>query len=120
MIQNYKPRERVTEIHYSVIFFYDENGGFSFDCTESGELLETVTPEARRNFEECLKHPERFKYFNEIRKEKRVYTSPARGKCHCGREVILYNEYMGACGCACGQWFNLFGQEILSPEAWED
>jgi hypothetical protein len=28
---------------------------------------------------------------------------------------------MGACQCEnCGQWYNIFGQELIDPEYWED
>ena len=27
---------------------------------------------------------------------------------------------MGAFECACGQWYNMFGQELNPPEDWEE
>ena len=38
---------------------------------------------------------------------------------HCGEEFYLQDEYLGACECPrCGQWFNLFGQEVTNPSSW--
>ena len=38
---------------------------------------------------------------------------------HCGEEFYLQDEYLGACECPrCGQWFNLFGQEVTDPSSW--
>ena len=38
---------------------------------------------------------------------------------HCGAEFYLQDEYLGACECPrCGQWFNLFGQEVTNPSSW--
>ena len=49
------------------------------------------------------------------------YREPAHGICRCGEEVTLIDEYMGSCQCEnCGQWYNLFGQELLPPNQWEE
>ena len=40
---------------------------------------------------------------------------------HCGAEFYLQDEYLGACECPrCGQWFNLFGQELTDPRGWSN
>ena len=37
----------------------------------------------------------------------------------CSEEFYLQDEYRGACECPrCGQWFNLFGQELTDPRGW--
>lgn len=62
-------------------------------------------------------------HYNEpyIYTEKREWIEPAKGICHCGETVYLTDEYMGACQCGnCGQWYNMFGQEINNPDEWED
>lgn len=54
-------------------------------------------------------------------REANGYKPPAYGTCHCGGTVELTDEYMGACECPnCGQWYNLFGQELLPPDMWEE
>ena len=42
-------------------------------------------------------------------------------KCNCGTEVLLdpsYSYYGGVRCEKCGQWFNLFGQELVDPTYW--
>lgn len=76
---------------------------------------------AKANFEFCMNHPERFTRFNKILRRVRSYQDNARGKCECGAEIELWNQYMGACQCQnCGLWYNLFGQELLPPSDWEE
>lgn len=49
------------------------------------------------------------------------YREPNSGVCHCGHRIELYNEYLGACECPyCGQWWNIFGQELKPVEQWKD
>ena len=46
---------------------------------------------------------------------------PPTGTCNCGHKIELYDRYLGACECPyCGQWWNLFGQELKNPEHWND
>lgn len=53
--------------------------------------------------------------------DKHSWTEPAKGICHCGKMVYLTDEYMGACECPnCGQWYNMFGQELNNPCEWEE
>ena len=41
------------------------------------------------------------------------------GLCKCGQEVLLMDTYMGATDCPnCGQWYNVFGQELKDPDEW--
>lgn len=120
MLKNFVPRERVTEVSYSLQYFYDCNGGFSFPCDKDGNVLPGLTDAALKNLCECREHPERFEYPGEVVKEVHRYTENAHGTCDCGREVYLYDEYMGACECECGRWYNLFGQELKPPCAWEE
>ena len=48
-------------------------------------------------------------------------TEPAHALCKCGTEILLEDDYMGACQCpSCGQWYNLFGEEVKDPDKWED
>ena len=48
------------------------------------------------------------------------WIEPAHAICNCGEEILIQDDYMGACQCPnCGQWYNLFGQEILDPSEWE-
>ena len=120
MIKNYVPAERKTHISYELAFYYDENSGFGFPCDAAGNLLPFQTDAARENYEYCMAHPEEFETFAEVRKNVRRYTESAHGTCSCGSEVVLYDQYCGACQCEkCGRWYNLFGQELLPPEQWE-
>jgi len=111
----------VEKTEYSLDFFVDRNGGCSFPCDEHGNL-KTLNACAKENYTYCMAHPEKFPYsYNEVSERRIVWREPDSGICHCGTKVILQNEYMGACQCVnCGQWYNLFGEELLPPEQWEE
>lgn len=119
MIKNYVPAEWKESVEYSLEFTYDDNGGFSFPCDASGNVL-PMTECAKQNYETCLAHQEEFKRFNEFLVRRIRYREPAHGTCSCGTEVELYDQYYGACECPkCGRWYNLFGQSLLPPDQWE-
>ena len=121
MLTNYVGRRRVEVTEYRLCFYKDETGGYAFDCDKDGNLSDKLTDCAMENYRECMEHPERFPYYwNDVRKHTYTYTENAHGTCECGREVSLYNQYMGACECECGRWYNLFGQELNPPSAWEE
>jgi len=112
-----------TEVSYEVRFFVDKNGGYGFPCDEYGNILkDEMTKQAIENYEWCLSREEEFPYlFNDVVKKTHTYREPAHGTCKCGEEVYMVNDYMGAVQCPkCGQWYNLFGQELLPPEQWEE
>ena len=97
----------------------EPSAGFSFDCDEKGNVK--ITNEAaQKNYEYAKAHPE--KYDGPfIRKINYTDVEPAHGECSCGNTVYLQNQFMGACQCSkCGKWYNLFGQELLSPEFWRE
>jgi len=120
MLKNYTPRERVVRVSYELLYWYDDCGGFSFLCDKDGNILPGLTEAALNNLRECRKNPQRFKYPGIVRRWESHYTENAHGTCECGREVYLYDQYMGACECECGRWYNLFGQELNPPESWEE
>ena len=120
MLKNITPRERKTIVEHYIDFDFDDNGGFSFPCDPAGALYE-LPPEAKNNYDWCMAHPEKFERWNKHTEIRRSYTENASGDCICGNRVELYDQYMGACECQnCGRWYNLFGQELLPPEHWED
>ena len=108
---------RVTETHYTLDFDYDDCGGYTFPCDQDGNVAELLQP-AMENLAWCRSHPEKFTRFGVIKKHRQSWREPDRGTCVCGRTVYLENEYMGACQCECGRWYNLFGQSILPPDQW--
>lgn len=120
MIQDYVPAARKVAERYSVVFDDGHHNGFSFPREKDGTLL-PLNPAAKENYDFCMKSPERFARFNVVERERWSYTEPASGKCKCGNHIELVNEYLGACECPhCGQWYNLFGQELLPPNQWEN
>ena len=121
MIKNYIPAYYETITEYDIVFDIDEFSGFSFPCDKEGNLLSSVPKEAKENYKNCLEHPEKFKRFNKIVQTERRVRNNSRGTCRCGNEIELYDMYYGTCQCEkCGQWYNLFGQEILPPNEWEE
>lgn len=121
MIQNYNPGGYTTVVDYELVFDDGYNNGFAFPCDESGHLLPSATDAAAENYLWCMAHPDDFVRWNRILCHKRKYRENASGVCSCGKRIQLWNEYAGACECPnCGQWYNLFGQELLRPEAWSE
>lgn len=103
---------------YSLEFTDLEGNGYSFPCDEDGKL-EELSEAAQANLKRCLEHPDQFEAFNELVERRYDYVKPATGTCSCGSEVVLVDQYYGACQCtACGRWYNLFGQELRDPEHW--
>lgn len=121
MLKNIIPRHTEEHTEYHIEFTNEERGGFSFDADKNGNIILT-NDDQRANYQYAMEHPKEFTVqFNEFVKRKFTYTVPAVGTCSCGNTVTLENEYQGACQCdKCGQWYNLFGQELIPPEYWED
>lgn len=120
MLENIIPRHSETMTEYRIEFTNEEGGGFSFDADKNGKII--LTNDGQRvNYQYAMEHPKKFTVqFNEFVKRKFTYTVPAVGTCSCGNTVILENEYHGACQCnKCGQWYNLFGQELIPPDYWK-
>ena len=123
MINNFKRGEWVDETTYELQFYYDASGGFAFPCDKEGNLLiEHMNPAAIENYHWCLENPDKFEWsFKRVKPVTRSWRENNTGTCHCGQEMELYNEYLGACECPrCGQWYNVWGQELTNPETWSD
>ena len=124
MINNFKRGEYREKVDYEVRFYTDACGGFAFPCDENGKLIvnSNTNPAAIKNYHWCLENPDKFPYyFNHVTKRTHTWREPNTGTCHCGQQMELVNEYMGACECPkCGQWYNLFGQELKNPSTWSD
>ena len=123
MIKDYKPAERKEEISYEVVFYTEPGGGYGFPCDEHGNVnKKEMQPEAVENYEYALAHPERFTYaFNKVERIRNSWKEPASGICNCGERIPLVDDYLGACECPnCGQWWNLFGQELKPVSHWND
>ncbi len=121
-----KERRHGTITRRRVEFKYknDPNWGFSFRCDSEGRPLfenpdGTIKEIQRANYENCLVSDDfEGPYLIE---EEISMTEPAEGICRCGERVLVQNRYMGAFSCPkCGQWYNLFGQELLPPHLWND
>lgn len=117
-----KEREPKTDITYSINFDYkeDSSGGFTFPCNRDGEILKDQMPDvAIENYYKCLADERLSSPY--LRVHKSHWVEPAVGECLCGNEVVLENQYMGACQCdKCGQWYNIYGQSLIPPEYWEE
>ena len=117
-----KEREPKEIIIYSLDFDYkdDSGGGFTFPCNQHGEILRDEMPQpAIANYIRCMLDTRLTSPY--IRTHRNHWVEPAIGECVCGEQVILENQYMGACQCPkCGQWYNIYGQSLISPEYWED
>lgn len=117
MLKNYTPAEYRTVTEYELVFDDGRNDGFGFPCDKEGRLLQSVEEAAYENLAFCLAHPEKFERFNKVVEQRWRARENAHGTCSCGEEVELWNQYLGACECPnCGQWYNLFGQELTPPD----
>ena len=119
-LKNITERTYETVIEYRLVFDDGHYNGFAFPCDKDGQL-KNICPEALKNYKFCLDNPEAFKRYNKVIKEEYHLPVFAHGTCSCGNEVELVEEFHGACSCEkCGQWYNLFGQEILPPYQWKE
>lgn len=119
-----KESEIKEDITYFKEFYYedDHESGFSFPCDEDGTLLSELNEYAVMNYHACLSGMVNGRKILDAGIKARVnrYKEPAVLECDCGFSFSLTNQYMGACQCPeCGQWYNLFGQELMSPDSWE-
>ena len=105
----------------SIDFTNEEGAGFCFDCDEHG-TPKFACEAARLNYMYAMEHPELYPAeYNVVKRWKRTIIEPAHGTCSCGEEVYLIDEYIGACQCRkCGRWYNLYGQELVPPEYWDE
>jgi len=107
-------RKQITETEYSRDFDYDGHSGwgFSFECDESGNLLQ----ESER-YAACLTGEVEGKRVIDrgIRSYTRTYTEPAIGKCDCGRAVYL-DGFTNTCDC--GRDYNWAGQLLAPRSQW--
>ena len=115
-------RHRESKTYYERCFEYAPHCGYGFPCDEQGNVLfDEMTDCAIKNYHDCIngKYPEHIDIG--VRKHTHTWTENAIGICDkCGKEVELYDEYCGACQCQCGQWYNMFGQEINPPSMWQE
>lgn len=120
MLRNLALSKRETFVTYHLAYDDGHGNGYWFPCDEHGTPSKALTEAALQNLEWCKAHPEQFKRAGEVATLEREYVEPAHGTCYCGEEVVLENQYYGACECPrCGRWYNLFGQSILPPGQWE-
>lgn len=126
MLKIIKERSTHTEVEHYIEFTDEEGAGFSFPCDSNGNIQFSDNPELGRaqrdNYDYAMSNKERFtRQYAEFVTRKYTVTDNAVGKCVCGETVELYNQYQGACSCPkCGQWYNLFGQELIDPEYWDN
>ena len=119
MIQIIKERgyETITEYHLDI---FNENGEvcLSFPTDGNGNVI--ITPENKENYKYSINNCNTGAFTKHLSRSNHRYRTNAVAICHCGEQIELYDEYMGACECPnCGQWYNLFGQELNDPCEWE-
>lgn len=121
MLRNIVGRCPEEIVERTLEFTSSEGYGFSFVADTNGKPI-LANDAQKENYQYAMAHEDEFDVqFNEFTVRKRTYINPAHGTCDCGTEVALDGGYMGAVQCPdCGQWYNLFGQELIDPEYWED
>ena len=66
MISNYKSAYYETVVNYDLVFDDGHFNGCGFPCDKDGNLLPNIPKEAKKNYQDCLNHPERYVRFNKI------------------------------------------------------
>ena len=125
MMKIISARHEVEEVHYEWQFQFKEdpyfnghsfNGGYSFTVDKEGRIVS----EDHRKTVELIKNNGRYIDMG-IKELHRTYMEPAVGLCvHCGSEVTLDGNYLGASDCPkCGKWYGMNGEEFTDPDKWE-
>jgi hypothetical protein len=109
-------REKIETVEYVHRFTLREEPqrGWSFPCTEEGELLE-MHPAATENYNSCVNGAYDV-VDHGIVTRKHSCMKPAILRCDCGEEVALHG-FTNTCD-NCGIDYNLFGQQLCSREFW--
>jgi hypothetical protein len=123
MLEIIKERTVRTEKSYWINFDCkdDHSCGFIFPANSDGTpALDKMPEEAKMNYFACEASTNKFDRWLEEREDQVV--DYAVGRCRCGAEVELFDgAWMGAVQCEkCGKWYNIYGQELVDPEYWED
>ncbi len=118
-------RKEIIEFSHDYHWEDDPGSGFTFPCDATGNLLPEVTEEGLKNYEKCRSGEmtrDGHKLVDEgVVKRRRSYKEPAILQCTCGEKFELIDSYLGACKCPkCSQWYNLFGQQLVDPDYWEE
>ena len=124
MFQIIKERKQVTETSYEMNYYrklegsgdeYDKNFCYSYPCNEKGVIdKESLCKEAAETYEIVSADDGYVPVFEKIVHR---YTEPAQAKCRGGNIFTVKDMFYGCCECdACGQWYNLFGQEVIPPD----
>ncbi len=121
MIKIIKERKHVHVERWTHDFLdkQDPNFGYTFPVDDRGEYI-IEYPEMQSNLDFVLSHLDQV-IDEGIEDRGFDCVEPAVGICSCGEEVVLEDQYQGACSCGkCGQWYNIFGQSLMDPEYWDD
>lgn len=119
MMKDFKNGEEVTKVEYELMFDDGNYNGYGFPCDKDGNIFPLDNEYAKANYEYCLTHKDEFVRAGKVVKHEYTYREDNSGVCNCGKRINLYNQYLGACECPhCGQWWNIWGQELNNPETW--
>lgn len=117
-MNNFKPAERIHVTEYAQYYKTSEYGGYSYPCDKDGNIFRSELQDAgRASLAECESG-----IYGEPTFETNTYTylEPATGTCHCGEDMVLYDD-VDANDCPkCGQVWSCFGQEYAPRDQWED
>lgn len=119
-MKNFKNGEEMIKTTYELVFDDGAYNGFCFPCDKDGNIdIEPDNDAALDNYKWCLEHKDQFVRAGEVIATIRTWRENNSGECTCGKRIELFNEYMGACECPyCGQWWNIWGQELNNPSTW--
>lgn len=110
-------REYIVESNLEYRYRDDPDSGFAFPWRNGAVQL---NPQSEENYKWCQEHPDEIECLGVVK----ITTShwvPSLAKCECGEKFYLDGSYYGSNQCPqCGRWYNIWGQEIRSPDQWEE
>lgn len=116
-----RPRERKETVSFLRKFEWlnTPGAGFEFECSEQG-VIDTaqLQPAGLANLTMCLADKGATLRDYGIRRHVHQFIEPALLRCHCGRNVELWDALDN--DCECGRCYNLSGQAVIRSTDCDD
>lgn len=111
------PRHYINVVSYVRQFSWRDtpSAGFSFECSEDGEVKTPEHEAGRENLKKCLDGTYDV-IDNGVQSWPHSYVEPAVGRCVCGAEVVL-EGFTNTCD-KCERDYNSSGQELAPRGQW--
>lgn len=115
MAEIIRKREQKHKTEYAMNFYRKDTNEICFGFPMVDGKVVPLSDEGMKNY---LRVKEDESFYSEIEKTEVFWTEPAVAICECGNEITL-NYDAEECS-FCGRLHNLFGQELLPRNMWEE